>query len=221
MGVFTGLFTSWTLSIPSVIFCVVIMLTSHVHFMMSSCGPLHDIWIPAAHVKMEVPVLIRSLKSSILSSTSSQLDDTFWGVGSAAVEQSGHTADMVDQSDIDRQGDIVIKHSLQGGRHLKEPLNHHFLGLNIMGLMFHLPSKFLSCLNMFFPTEEEAFGSHLYVSLPLPLKVNSQNTPALCLLLLQIEIHRQLMKPPGISSLKLKCRPPNKCLISVPWTHFE
>ena len=34
----------------------------------------------AADVKMEIPVLVRSLKSSILSSTSFQMGKTFWGV---------------------------------------------------------------------------------------------------------------------------------------------
>ena len=48
---------------------------------------------------MEIPVLIRSLNSSILSSTSSQLDDTFWGVVSAAVEQSRSKANMVAKED--------------------------------------------------------------------------------------------------------------------------
>ena len=33
-----------------------------------------------ADVKMEIPVLVRSLKSSILSSTSFQMGKTFWGV---------------------------------------------------------------------------------------------------------------------------------------------
>ena len=37
---------------------------------------------------MEILVLGRSLNSSILSSASFQLDKTFWGVWSAAVEQS-------------------------------------------------------------------------------------------------------------------------------------
>ena len=46
----------------------------------------------AADVKLEITVLVRSLKSSILSSTSSQLDDAFWGVGSAAVEQTRRKA---------------------------------------------------------------------------------------------------------------------------------
>ena len=44
--------------------------------------------LSAASVKMEIPALIRSLKSSILSSTSFQLDKTFWGVISAAIEPS-------------------------------------------------------------------------------------------------------------------------------------
>ena len=52
-----------------------------------------------AVVKTEMPVLIRSLKSSILSSTSFQMDKTFWGVVSAAVEQSRCKANMVDQGD--------------------------------------------------------------------------------------------------------------------------
>ena len=53
----------------------------------------------AADVKMEVPVLVRSLKSSILSSTSFQMGKTFWGVLSAAVEQSRCKANMVAQGD--------------------------------------------------------------------------------------------------------------------------
>ena len=52
-----------------------------------------------ADVKMEIPVLVRSLKSSILSSTSLQMGKTFWGVVSAAVEQSRRKANMVAQGD--------------------------------------------------------------------------------------------------------------------------
>ena len=37
---------------------------------------------------MEIPVIVRSLKTSILSSTSFQMGKTFWGVASAAVVQS-------------------------------------------------------------------------------------------------------------------------------------
>ena len=44
---------------------------------------------------MELPVLVRSLKSSIASSTSFQTGKTFWGVLSAAVEQSRRKANMV------------------------------------------------------------------------------------------------------------------------------
>ena len=40
----------------------------------------------AADVKMEIPVLVRSPKSSMLSSTSFQRDETVWGGVSAAVE---------------------------------------------------------------------------------------------------------------------------------------
>ena len=53
----------------------------------------------AADVKMEIPVLVRSLKSNILSSTSLQKDKTFRGVVSAAVEQSRRKANMVAQGD--------------------------------------------------------------------------------------------------------------------------
>ena len=53
----------------------------------------------AADVKLEIPVLVRSLKSSILSSTSFQMGKTFWGVVSAAVEQSRRKANMVAQGD--------------------------------------------------------------------------------------------------------------------------
>ena len=53
----------------------------------------------AADVKMEIPVPVRSLKSSILSSTSFQMGKTFGGVASAAVEQSRCKANMVAQGD--------------------------------------------------------------------------------------------------------------------------
>ena len=55
--------------------------------------------LSVADVKMEIPVLVRSLKSSILSSTSFQMVETFWGVGSAAVGQSRRKANMVAQGD--------------------------------------------------------------------------------------------------------------------------
>ena len=48
---------------------------------------------------MEIPVLVGSLKSGILSSTSLQMDKTFWGEGISAVEQSRYQADMVAQGD--------------------------------------------------------------------------------------------------------------------------
>ena len=48
----------------------------------------------AADVKMEIPVLLQSLKSSILSSTSLQMDKTFWWEVNAAVEQSRRKANM-------------------------------------------------------------------------------------------------------------------------------
>ena len=53
----------------------------------------------AADVKMEIPVLVHSLKSSILSSASFQMGKTFWGVVNAAVEQSRSKANMVAQGD--------------------------------------------------------------------------------------------------------------------------
>ena len=53
----------------------------------------------AADVKMEIPVLVQSLKSSILSSTSFQMVKNFWGVVSAAVEKSRRKANMVAQGD--------------------------------------------------------------------------------------------------------------------------
>ena len=52
-----------------------------------------------ADVKMEIPVLVRTLNSSILSSTSFQMGKTFWGVVSAAVEQSRHKANTVAKGD--------------------------------------------------------------------------------------------------------------------------
>ena len=53
----------------------------------------------AADVKMEIPILVWSLKSSILSSISLQRDKTFGGVVSAAVEQSRRKANVVAQGD--------------------------------------------------------------------------------------------------------------------------
>ena len=49
--------------------------------------------------KMEIVFLVRSLKSSILSSTSFQMGKTFWGVLGAAIEQSRLKANMVAQGD--------------------------------------------------------------------------------------------------------------------------
>ena len=53
----------------------------------------------AADVKIEIPVLIRSLKSNILSSISFQMGKTFWGVVSAALEQSRRKANIFAQGD--------------------------------------------------------------------------------------------------------------------------
>ena len=60
---------------------------------------MNDQLMSAADVKIEKPVLEQSLKSSILSSTSFQRGKTFWGVVSAAVEQSRRQANMVAQGD--------------------------------------------------------------------------------------------------------------------------
>ena len=60
----------------------------------------NTIWCwSAADVKREKTVLVWSLKSSISSSTSFQMDKTVWGVVSAAVEQSRRKASMVAQGD--------------------------------------------------------------------------------------------------------------------------
>ena len=54
----------------------------------------------AADVNMEIPVLVRSLKLSILSSTSFQMGKTNWGgVSAAVVERSRRKANMVAQGD--------------------------------------------------------------------------------------------------------------------------
>ena len=66
----------------------------------NTINPLHKNSWSAADVKMEIPVLARSLQSSILSFTSSQMGKTFWGVGSAAVEQTRRKANMVAQGDV-------------------------------------------------------------------------------------------------------------------------
>ena len=51
----------------------------------------------AADGKIKIPNIVRSLKSSILSTTSFQMGETFWGVASAAVEQSRRKANVVAQ----------------------------------------------------------------------------------------------------------------------------
>ena len=56
-------------------------------------------WGSVADVKMEIPVLVRSLKSSILSSTSFQMGKTFWGAVNADADQSWCKANMVAQGD--------------------------------------------------------------------------------------------------------------------------
>ena len=56
---------------------------------------IRDVHKSMADVKMEIPVLVRSLKSSIFSSTGFQMDSTFWGVMSAAVEQFSSKANTV------------------------------------------------------------------------------------------------------------------------------
>ena len=53
----------------------------------------------ASDVKMEIPVLAQSLQSSILILTSFQMSKTFWGLVSAAIEQSRRKANMVAQGD--------------------------------------------------------------------------------------------------------------------------
>ena len=55
--------------------------------------------LSAADVEMQVTVLERSLKSSILSSTNFQMGKTFWGVMSAAAEQSRRRANMLRGTD--------------------------------------------------------------------------------------------------------------------------
>ena len=52
-----------------------------------------------ADFKIEITVLVETLKSSILSSTSFELDKTFRGVASAAVEQSRRRANIVARGD--------------------------------------------------------------------------------------------------------------------------
>ena len=53
--------------------------------------------ISVADVKMDIPGLVLPLKSSILSSTSLQLNDIFWGMLSAAVERLRRKANKVAQ----------------------------------------------------------------------------------------------------------------------------
>ena len=57
------------------------------------------LYMSAADVKIEIPVLVQSLKSSIFSSTSFRMERTFWGERGAAVEQSRCKANMVAQGD--------------------------------------------------------------------------------------------------------------------------
>ena len=55
----------------------------------------HGCPLSAADVRMEIPVIVRSLKSRLLSSTSFQMGKTFCGVATTAVEQSRRKANMV------------------------------------------------------------------------------------------------------------------------------
>ena len=55
-------------------------------------------WINESNF-MAIPALVQLLKPSRLSSISFQMDKTFWGVVSAAVEQSRLKASMVAQAD--------------------------------------------------------------------------------------------------------------------------
>ena len=57
----------------------------------------HAVNLSAADVKMEIPVLVQSLRSCILISTSFKMDDTFCKVVSASIEQSRRTVNMVSQ----------------------------------------------------------------------------------------------------------------------------
>ena len=68
-----------------------ILLTPNQSRMISS----HENARSAAEVKIELPVLVRTLKSSILSSTSFQMDETLRGVVSAVVEQSRRNVNIV------------------------------------------------------------------------------------------------------------------------------
>ena len=58
-----------------------------------------DSRLSTADVKLEILALVRSLKSSILSSASFLMDKTFWGVGNTVVKQSWLKANMVAQGD--------------------------------------------------------------------------------------------------------------------------
>ena len=60
---------------------------------------ISQLTLSAADVKMEITALVRSLKSRIMSSTSFQMGKTFWGVASAAVEQSRRKVNMFAQGD--------------------------------------------------------------------------------------------------------------------------
>ena len=56
----------------------------------------------------QIQVPVRSLKSSIFSSTSFQMDKAFWGAVTAAVEQSKCNTNMVAQGHIFPFGSALI-----------------------------------------------------------------------------------------------------------------
>ena len=58
-------------------------------------GNCQNLNLSAGDVKIEIPAHVRSLKSSILSVTSLQMDKTFLRVVNAAVEESRPKANMV------------------------------------------------------------------------------------------------------------------------------
>ena len=82
---------------------------------------------------MEIPVLVQSLKSSILSSTSFQMGKSFWRVVSAAVEQSRRKATWL----LRETGNSVLEARIPGNHFfqflaaippISETWNDGFLG---------------------------------------------------------------------------------------------
>ena len=81
--------------LPNASLCIFIFSNSNVDFGTEANLCFLVNVIATHHVKVDMPVFLPSLKSRILSLTSCQMDETFWGHVNTAVEQLRREANMV------------------------------------------------------------------------------------------------------------------------------